>query len=187
MAPLKEIVDRVVARSGLDQVTAGRACEVVVAEIGAGLEDRDAIAAHLPAGLREALGRRDPTSGLGADMVYGRVGAALELPINRALEVTQVVCETLGVLIPDARVVLVERLPAELGELFAPRPSTEKPPAHDHRNTLASGRAGSAHPVSEAPPPGPQKHSVTEGNPHAASKISTARVHDDPSGTGAAS
>ena len=104
------------------------------------------------------------------------------------LERVQEVCAVLAATLPAALVASVAReLPAELSEAFEPRevPAlTPRPRLYER--TLAGGRAGALHPISEAQPSDPrtlssrhpreaQQGSVAEANPHGDSKLSSAR------------
>ena len=75
---------------------------------------------------------------------------------------------------------LSRALSPALAEMFAPRGRVAPRVNEAHRDapslhTLASGRPGSLHPVSESAPPAAQTHSVVrEENPHGDSKVSSA-------------
>jgi len=81
----------------------------------------------------------------------------------------------------EARTLLARRLPPIWAAVFAPVPNaaeTEVPagtvPGHGH--SLATGRPGSRRPLAEAAPaPGQSDSVVTADNPHADSKLSSAR------------
>ncbi len=100
---------------------------------------------------------------------------------SEAVRALRAVCRSLGEVLPDEVLdKLGEALPASLVELFHPYPEGEAPPhrmaASARRHTLATGRPGSSHPLSEAKPPDAHQHSVAnEDNPHAETKLSSAR------------
>lgn len=82
----------------------------------------------------------------------------------------------------DARSIMQAHFPALYAELFAPRPRAGEPPPHVHRAqpsvgaTLATGRPGSLHPLSEGRPDQGHSHSVARSaSPHEDTKLSTSR------------
>lgn len=82
---------------------------------------------------------------------------------------------------------LVRELPPELAQAFEEPTMYEAPPRRDpHANTLAEGRPGATHPLSESAPGSThplstsqrraaQQGSVAANNPHADTKLSSAR------------
>jgi uncharacterized protein (DUF2267 family) len=110
-----------------------------------------------------------------------------ELP-GETVERIQEVCAVLGRELPPALIQdIVCELPQQLRGAFYPRIAPAPlAPARALRGTLASGRPGSLRPVSEARvgglcpigasrPASAQAGSVSEANPHADSKLSSAR------------
>ncbi len=86
------------------------------------------------------------------------------------------VCHVLGEeLSNDAMRVLRRSLPRDLVELLAEpsRELAEHAADSRHGTTLASGRPGSRHPVSEAAPARGQAGFVGESNPHGGTKLSS--------------
>jgi hypothetical protein len=108
------------------------------------------------------------------------VRARLGVSAGFAREHTQAVCASFGELLSaEITQVLESDLPPPIAELLRPREEGEPPPHRIARaaahHTLATGRSGSAHPLSESAPPGAQAHSVArEKNPHGETKISSA-------------
>ncbi len=115
------------------------------------------------------------------DAFYQAVARREGVAIGVALEHAHAVCGALADLLDgDTNILLRTWLGAEGTALFsAPThgPAPARPVHTDtpRRNTLAEGRPGSRHPMSESPPPAAHEHSVAEKNPHEDSKISSAR------------
>lgn len=149
-------------------------------------DEAEALARGLPAELAEGLRGGVYDADFGVDELYRRVRDAEGIPLGRAAELTQVVCQVLDAAIgAEVRQRLSQHLPAELMELFSPRAVPPPPPEPErHRrealpgegSTLAEGRPGSRRPLSEARPEGAHEHSVVrEDNPHGETKISSGR------------
>lgn len=122
--------------------------------------DRAALAAELPEVLRRALCSREPNQDYDLAVFYERVSADEQVHAGRAREMAQVVGHTLARAI-DAELLkrLRLRLPDEFGELFVNAHDEAGAPQDqfDHRaqaneRTLARGKPGSDHPVSESRP-----------------------------------
>lgn len=176
---LEELLARLVRAGFSDDAAARRALEAVLGALaasGAGTE-LALLAPALPPELRPE--RVPPSRGpFDADAFYAAVAAREDLGPGPGLEHAQIVCRELGLLLePDVRVRLARALSRELFDAprytppAAPVRRASVPPEH----TLATGRPGSAHPLSEAAPPGAQSHSVAETNPHEDGKLSSAR------------
>lgn len=149
-------------------------------------DEAEALARGLPAELAEGLRGGAYDADFGVDELYRRVRDAEGIPLGRAAELTQVVCQVLDAAIGvEVRQRLSQHLPAEFMELFSPRAVPPPPPEPErHRrealpgegSTLAEGRPGSRRPLSEARPEGAHEHSVVrEDNPHGETKISSGR------------
>lgn len=153
-------------------------------------DERRALAAHLPPSLGSALAGHTVEVDDDVERFYGRVALALKTPMTRAVEDARIVCSLLAArLSPDERDRLAHDLPVALAQLFL-TPAGESVEADDEPSesalpavhedapsghTLASGRPGSRHPVSESRLDRTQSHSVArESNPHADSKLSSA-------------
>lgn len=179
------IEEDVARHTGLDAADAEHVTEAVVDALGELLttDEAHAICAHLPPRLAELL-----LVGVGRD-AHGDVeslvaGVAWRENVPRAVALEHVtsVCDAIAArLPPSVRERLRADLPRELATLLTESASSV-PPAHFTRTrrhpprpTLASGRPGSTHPVSEARADRAQTHSVTNPEPHADSKLSSAR------------
>jgi hypothetical protein len=104
---------------------------------------------------------------------------ATSVPLAVAVEHAVVVCRAIGGTLSEQAHARLERaLSPELVALFTPH---EAPPPPEHPlagagHRLADGRPGSRHPISEAAPRAGQADSVaTADNPHADTKLSSAR------------
>jgi uncharacterized protein (DUF2267 family) len=154
-------------------------------------DERKALAAHLPPSLGSALAGHAVEVDDDLDRFYARVALSLKSPLPRAMEEARIVCALLASrLTPDERARLASDLPPGVAVLFTTPaggsietlgadPSGENvPPARSERavdSTLATGRPGSAHPISESRLDRTQSHSVArEANPHSDSKLSSA-------------
>lgn len=124
----------VATRSGLDESEARHAIDIV----------EEAIA---------------PGSLLHVQELHYRLARRLGIEPGRAVEVAQIVCHAIAARLDlEHRAQLLSRLPGELRPLFEPPPSlTVTTAAEPHLagtgHTLADGRPGSAHPLSESRPP----------------------------------
>ncbi|MFY0582952.1 DUF2267 domain-containing protein [Cystobacter fuscus] len=114
----------------------------------------DDLPGSLTAGLREGVDRQD----FDLAEFQARVADRMQVPLGRAVELTGVVCRCLAeALSPGTLHRLREELPEPMGALFSPLESGERfEPVHlePSRGTLAEGRPGSTHPLSEAGPSG---------------------------------
>lgn len=174
-------------RSGIGGGEAEKAVPVVFAALGELLtaDETAALAAQIPTAMAQWLRAQRRAKSMGLDEVYARVAGATALPLPRALELTQAVCRALALqLRPDVRDRLVAHLGPHAGRLFEiPHEGTPSqrplhlsgPPPSGEGRTLATGRPGPRHPISEAHPDTAQTHSVARSeNPHEDSKLSTA-------------
>lgn len=181
-------VERVLERTGLaDEAAAAVVIEATLESIGEALlrPERTAIAASIPAPLGEMLSRRPIVPERDAAGFYASVAERAGLAPAFAMEHAQVVCRAVAEsLAPELRRRLVRDLPDGFRELFEiPEPSA--PPAerlhHSPKSTppaatLAEGRPGSSHPVSESAPDRAHSESVARSpDPHEGSKISSAQ------------
>lgn len=184
----EEFLHEIQRRSGLDdpsraEVAAGATLAVLAAALDA--PDATRLASELPAfaeRIRSAAGSPEPIDREALfERVAVRMGARRALAIESAEVVLQVVAASVSSellvrmrknLAPDVAALLtlpVETSPPERGF----RPASERPA---RRDTLASGRMGSEHPLSESAPDRAQRHSIArEANPHGESKLSSAR------------
>jgi uncharacterized protein (DUF2267 family) len=158
------LFERVRAQAGFGGVDVEKAVPAVLATLGQFLTPDEVapLVAELPEPLAQLLHPAVRPAPLTLDGVYAAVAERASLSRPHALEMTQVVCQALGAsLDPDAR----SRLAAHLGplfeRLFEPRPEppppsrpvhAAEPPPLGEGHTLATGRPGSHHPLSEAHP-----------------------------------
>lgn len=170
----------VAAHAGVSQDRARQATAAVLAGFGAllGEPHRRLVADELPPAFAAALLSGEEPPARIADLA-----CAPGEPPGRARELVASVCH---VLVEELSEEAVDALrgcaPPELAEWLAPvapeRPSDAT--ADAHHETLAVGRPGSRHPVSEARPRRAQPESVAAPNPHADAKLSssTGALHE---------
>jgi hypothetical protein len=123
----------------------------------------------------DALGQAESLGDL-----VDRVTHETSLPRGKALELSQMTCRFLAEELDEAALAHVQNwLPGDVLALFdrtAPLP--DLPPRRHHPprrdQTLASGRSGSRHPVSEAVP-GHRESVAASPEPHADTKLSSSR------------
>ena len=170
----EDLISHVAAHAGVFADRAARAVHAVLAGLGAylGEADRQLVGSELPPAIGAAL----------------HAGGGLATPIEErvrepgstageAWELVASVCRVLAEeLSAEAVAAVRDRAPASIAALLA-APGRDAPrhaaPAA-HRDTLAAGRPGSRHPVSEAPASRAQTGSVAgEANPHGATKLSS--------------
>ena len=187
-ASVTELVGRVMNLGIPDQPSAERALRAVLVILGQRFTDDEAsaLASQLPSDLAAVVG----TSGYDADFdeaeFYERVRQREGTSPGVGREHADVVLRALGeILSPELKVRLVRALPDGLGRRLAPTPYGEPPPHREARHahgisTLAHGRPGSRHPISESAPPGGHSHSVARSDdPHGDSKLSSGRPTQD--------
>lgn len=165
-----------------DRSEAERAVAAVFDAVAESLSDVDAemIAGELPGGLADRLraerGGRPTASGLLQQVARGE-----HTTIGFAREHLGVILQALSAqLSPDANARLAGALPPEIAEMIEPRQRTQTPPPPVHKSredrSLASGRSGGGHPVSEAQPDRAHKDSVARTDqPHGDTKLSSGR------------
>jgi len=163
----------------------------IAGHAGVSIEDAERMARVVLPGLGSYLSAA--TRQLVADELPGRFGVALHdvsgvavpleeqllepgITAGRAHELVASVCRVLAEqLSTDALAALRAAVPASLAEWLAtPGQTLATRPAESRRTaTLATGRPGSRHPISESRPIGPQTGSVAEANPHGGAKLSS--------------
>ncbi|HVH40768.1 MAG TPA: DUF2267 domain-containing protein, partial [Labilithrix sp.] len=159
------------------------AVAAVLRVLGERLTDDEAITlAHaLPVELERTLEQARYAGDFDADELHARVARAAEVPIGTARERTSIVLRSLGELLEhDVVVRLARALPDGIAHQLEP---PELGPAPPHlaarpapRATLATGRPGSRHPLAEGAPPSGHTHSIARNDdPHAETKLSSAR------------
>jgi uncharacterized protein (DUF2267 family) len=138
-------------------------------------DEAAALASALPTRLGGALARGHHVGSFERDEMVARVAGRAEITRAAASQLISATCTVLiDELTPEAR----ERLRAQLPRSIAAElPAAVVPAlAHTHLgHTLADGRPGSRHPISEASGDRSQSESVVRAdNPHADSKLSSA-------------
>jgi uncharacterized protein (DUF2267 family) len=178
---------RIADLSGLDTTEeAAAVLQATLVAMGQRLapDVRDTIAAALPDEIGAVLRRSESeleSESESESEFFDRVRRREGVSLGFAREHAQGVCRALGEILPgEALRALEEALPASFAELFHPPPPPAPPPGYrvaksERHHTLATGRPGSRHPLSESRPPTAQSHSVVrEANPHADTKLSSA-------------
>jgi uncharacterized protein (DUF2267 family) len=167
---------------------AERAIEATLATIGHRLDagEAEAVARELPAAYAQVLRASRYERDFDVDELFRRVARREGIDVGFAREHAEVVCQIVGESLSDEGLALLRRhLPPPIAELFAPREAVEPPEPAPHRTiarapaprtTLAEGREGSRHPVSEARPERGHAHSVARSaDPHGDTKLSSSR------------
>lgn len=160
------MLERVEDRTGLrSSEEAGRAMDATLFVLGSHLSasERAWLAERLPAPLSTALLDASYQGPVELDIFYREVAERDGVPVPFAAEHAQVVCQVIGeTLTPDARRHLELQFPEQMRWMFERRARHEapSPPHHDvapgSGRTLATGRPGSEHPISEATRSGPR-------------------------------
>jgi uncharacterized protein (DUF2267 family) len=166
-------VSHVAGHAGVSLDRAERATRVVLAGLGAYLTpaSRQLVADELPAPLDAAL-LEDQGVALPIEEQLIEPG----ITVGRAHELVASVCRVLAEeLSTRALLVLCTAVPTAISSLLAtPAPEIAARPSEPRRNeTLATGRPGSRHPISETRPAARQTGSVADSNPHAGTKLSS--------------
>jgi len=174
IATTDDFISHVAAHAGVSAGLAERVIRVVLTGIGGYLSaaERQLVADELPA----ALGVAVLTGSTLATPIEERV-LAFDPSIGHARELIASVCRVLvEELSTEALAAIRAAVPVALASLLAAPTTSEAPlqtaPEHP-RDTLAGGRPGSHHPVSDARGPGVHSESIAAGNPHAATKLSS--------------
>ena len=180
----EEMLVQLVRDRGLaDDHHARRAIVLTLEALGAHVPspEREALARAMPLGLARAVSVERQRGPAQAERLYRAVARAEQATRGAAREHVQIVLGALGELLPEEIERRVERaVEPSIADLMrgAGHLSIEPPPygiaRSSRHHTLATGRPGSEHPVSESPPPGPQLESVAAENPHGESKLSSA-------------
>jgi uncharacterized protein (DUF2267 family) len=182
-----ELVGEIQRRGGLEaRDDAARVLAVTARVLGERLfaEEADAIAVALPAEVARELSSTRYERDFDVDELYDRVARREATRHGFGMEHAQAVLQVIGESLPEAtRLRLQKHLPAEMAALFEPRAHELAPPRPVHASppvepgqgsTLATGRPGSRHPVSDTPPVDAHRHSVARSqDPHADTKLSS--------------
>jgi uncharacterized protein (DUF2267 family) len=125
------------------------------------VDEAEAVAKALPEALARCVRGAEPRPALGLAEVYGRVARREGVRFGFGAEHAQVAFQIVGEALPEeVRARLQRHLGQRLGQLLEPRvlePVPEReyaapPPEPGQGTTLASGRPGSRHPLSEGRP-----------------------------------
>ena len=175
----REIIEKLLAKGFSDAADAERALRATLAALGERLtfDEARSLALALPGDATLFWQESSYDADFDVAELYERVRRREGISLGRARERVQIVLAVLGSLLPEETKKLLERkLPAEVFALFDER-AESAPPAHRvHGHTLATGRGGSSHPVSEAAPRRAHSESVAlSRNPHGDTKLSSAR------------
>jgi uncharacterized protein (DUF2267 family) len=178
------LLEQIIRHGGAANVgAAAAALKATLATLGDRLPDneRNLLAGALPQRVAKVLHAHRYGGPFDIVELYDRVARREGVPLGAAREHVQVVCRVLGEVLPEHVVSAVQAvIPSAFAELFTSPPAGHPPPHHARiqapaLSTLASGKPGSLHPLSESRPPGAQSHSVVhEGNPHQDTKLSSA-------------
>lgn len=184
-----EFLEKVEEKTGLPHQRAHGLIEATLRVFSRMLprNERQALKAALPLSLGRVVEMEGEELRLDPDAFIAMVGEAFHLNKHLAREAVPVVCAEFADAIDDA---LLERWLAALPEGFSPLfeapPDVEPlPPRHPKAGTtLADGRPGGCHPISEAGIPvvglPPHRESVVlRKNPHEAEKISSAHPENE--------
>ena len=169
-----ELISHIAAHAGASTDVTRRATAAVLAGLGAHLSaaGRQLVAEELPPELAAAL--------LAGDRLATPIDERVLAPGITAGRARELIASVLRVLAEELSAEAVAALrgaaPPELAPLLEPPPREARPAtaASARRETLATGRPGSQHPVSEARPQRAHTGSVATGNPHEATKLSSA-------------
>lgn len=175
------ITQRLQELIGLDQAAAASLARTILAVLTEQLplRDRSSFVGKLPPASPRPTWEAGQAPGDSLALFYERVAARAGLPAARAVEASQVVCAALAELLDaDSRRWLTARLPAELIVLLEPHEHPARAPESPHAQrrypTLAEGRPGSKHPLSEAHWERAQHDSVARSdNPHGDTKLAS--------------
>jgi uncharacterized protein (DUF2267 family) len=180
----EDLVFHTADRTGLPREQARHILILVVRVLGEGLRHSraEALADDLPPELARAF--REGPHGPPFDLaeLFRRVASRENVRVGFGVEHVKLVCRLLGEhFSPASRYQFQESFPEEIAALFEPltEPGDHgEVPVHLHpeRGTLAEGRPGSRHPISEARPDRTQSQSVVRSeNPHGDTKLSSSQ------------
>ncbi|CAN97304.1 hypothetical protein sce7135 [Sorangium cellulosum So ce56] len=178
-----EEVQRRAGFEGRDQ--AERAIAVTARTFGERLlvEEAAAVAGRLPGPVAAAVRGATYQGDFDRDELFDRIARREGAPRGFGMEHAQAVCQVIGEALPEAERVRLQRHLPDWADLFAPRSAGAPPPRPAHAasppetgqgSTLATGRPGSRHPVSEARPETAHAQSVARSDdPHTDTKLSS--------------
>jgi uncharacterized protein (DUF2267 family) len=167
-----DLIEQVMQTAGLSSLQqAERALRATVSAVASCLsaQARTSWAHLLPSDLHLDLLDAPYQAAQTAQQVYARVPAGEGVPQPYAMEHAQSVIRELGQLLDeDTRTSLARELPDDLAALLRePQRATRPSRAHGHPrqpagSTLATGRPGAVHPLSESEPHAGQSGSVAD-------------------------
>ena len=173
IATTDDFTSHLAAHAGIAAPLAERVAHIVLAGIGGSLSPaiRRLVADELPPELAAQVVA-------GADLatpIEARV-CALDANAGHARELVASVCRVLAEeLSVQAIAAIRAAVPTGIAALLVVPTGAEPPPGPEPRpDVLADGRIGSRHPVSESRASGAHGESIAAGNPHAATKLSSA-------------
>lgn len=187
MMKYEPFVAEVAARLGLSvRSEAEHAIDATLSVLGAHLPEPHAAAVtkQLPIELAQMLHGRSYRGDVELADFYAEVREAEGVPMGFAMEHALVVCQVLAEAVDlEARKHLSVHAPRSMAPLFTLRsmPAAAPPHLSEHivlpgsGHTLASGRPGSEHPLSEAVGAGHRDSIARSDDPHADVKLSSTR------------
>lgn len=179
------LFERMAEKGIPDHDAAAKALRSTLCVLGQRLTDDEAgaLASSLPDELARVVEQSEHDDFAGdfdADELYERVRHREKVPAGVAREHVNIVLQALGSALDDSvRQRLVRALPSEIGQQLVPMTFGAPPPYATGMHappltTLAHGRPGSRHPVSEAAPDRAHTHSVARNaDPHGETKLSS--------------
>ncbi|MGE3542728.1 MAG: DUF2267 domain-containing protein [Kofleriaceae bacterium] len=147
MMTTSEFLARVADHAGIDNTMAGRVTRAVMAAVGSSLSPAcsELVGEELPPMLAAALRAAEPND----YPAQPRIEALGHSP-GRAHELIASVCRVLAdKLSHEANDALHASVPHDLAQLLVPSSDEHLPEPAPHRDTIAEGRPGSSHPVTE--------------------------------------
>jgi uncharacterized protein (DUF2267 family) len=183
---MQTLLDGLAQRGLADERAARHLLRATLAVLGERLLDDEAqaLGEAVPAELAECIDRSEYDCDFSAEELFERVRRREHTPDSRAKESAEIVLTVLGAcLVPEVRMRIARGLPARAAELLRgeyegggePLPHRDAPRA-SRTVTLAAGRSGSSHPLSEAAPSPGHEHSVAlNPSPHGDTKLSGAK------------
>ncbi|AUX36966.1 MULTISPECIES: DUF2267 domain-containing protein [Sorangium] len=184
----ERFVEEVQRRAGFEgRDEAERAIAATARTLGERLLEREAaaVAGGLPGPVAVAVRGAAYQGDFDRDELYDRVARREGAPRGFGMEHAQAVCQVVGEALPEAERLRLQRHLADWADLFTPRAAgappprpvhAPAPPEVGHGSTLATGRPGSRHPLSEAHPATAHAGSVARSDePHAETKLSSSR------------
>jgi len=174
---MDELLDHLAQHGLTDEAAAHRSLRATLAVLGERLVDDEAMALTeaVPSELAKSIENSEYDSDFSTEELFDRVRRRDGTPAARAIENAEIVLTALGqCLSPDLRRRIARGLPERAAELLLGERAASRPPK---TATLASGRPGSRHPVSEsAPPSAGHTHSIARSaSPHEETKLSGTR------------